>query len=492
MGRSKKRDYDDDESSSSSSKIDSNKKPQLQSKHPSFLSFLDAPNISPKVKVLCEIIAYTASGDIEQFLDDTGIRVSQEDVEQVLKLSYAYPGPAVKFFRWSGSQLCDKHSPYAWNLVVDLLGKNGLFDAMWDAIKSIKKGGVVSLATFASVFSSYVSANRVQEATMTFEVMNQYGVDRDIVALNSLLSAICREGKTREAREFLSVAKDKIRPDRDTYAILLEGFENEKDVSGAKKALSEMVDDIGWDPLNGSAYDSFLTTLIKCREGISETFRYYDKMRDNGCSPGMNFFKAALEECVRKRDAKNAEYLFEAMVRRHRCMPDIEMYNLIIRLHCDLKDFELVTKFLDEMVYNAAFPNSDTYNVIFQFLISTRKLKDASPIFTEMLKNECPLSHTNCCSAVRVCVNSGDAFFAIKVWKYMIETYDSDLEETGNHLVVKLCEINRLPEAVKYADDMIEQKIKVNSATLSRVKHSLLKLSKLYTYEELLQKWKKH
>ncbi|KAG9144880.1 hypothetical protein Leryth_027364 [Lithospermum erythrorhizon] len=425
-------------------------------------------------------------------LDDTGIRVSQEDVEQVLKLSYSHPAPSMKFFRWAGFHLNDKHSPYAWNLVVDLLGKNCLFDAMWDAIKSLQKGGFLSLATFASVFSSYVSANRVEEATMTFEVMNQYGVARDIVALNSLLSAMCGDGKTRQAKHFLNTAKDKIRPDMDTYAILLEGFENEKDVSGAKITFSDMVSDIGLDPLNGSAYDSFLTTLIKGREGMLETLKYYDMMRNSGCSPGMKFFKFALEECLRKSDAKNAEYLFEAMVQKHRCVPDIEMYNLMIRLHCNLDNFKLVTKLLDEMVCNGVFPNADSYNEIFQFLINRRRLNDALPIFTEMLKNECSLSLANCSLAVRVCVNSGDALLATKVWKYMIETYKSGLEETGNYLVVKLHEINRLPEAVKYAEDMIQRKIKVNSSTLSKLKQSLSKLGKRDLYEELLLKWKLH
>ncbi|KAA8530648.1 hypothetical protein F0562_005418 [Nyssa sinensis] len=47
--------------------------------------------------------------------------VYQEDVEEARKLSWV-PGPAVKFFRWLGFQLNDKHNPYSWNLVVDLLG----------------------------------------------------------------------------------------------------------------------------------------------------------------------------------------------------------------------------------------------------------------------------------------------------------------------------------------------------------------------------------
>lgn len=72
----------------------------------------------------------------------------------------------------------------------------------------------------------------------------------------------------------------------------------------------------------------------------------------------------------------------------------------------------------------------------------------------------------------------------------MIENYKSDLEETGNMLVIGLNEINRVPEAVKYAEDMIDRGIKLNSSTLSKLKQSLAKVRKEFVYDELLRKWK--
>lgn len=110
---------------------------------PRFASYHETPNLPPKIKVLCEIRATTHSLSVERVLDESisGLRVTQVDVEEILKLSYGFPGPAVKFFRWSGRLLCGGgHSPYAWNLFVNMLGKNSLFDAMWDAVKTMHKG----------------------------------------------------------------------------------------------------------------------------------------------------------------------------------------------------------------------------------------------------------------------------------------------------------------------------------------------------------------
>ncbi|GAB2300081.1 hypothetical protein Dimus_034122 [Dionaea muscipula] len=412
--------------------------------------------------------------------------------KEVLKLSYGHPASAVKFFKWAGHHLNDNHSPYAWNLVVDLLGKNLLFDAMWDAIKSMKKEGLLSLATFASVFSSYVSADRVEEAYMTFDVMDQYGCPRDVVALNSLLSAICRDGKTTRADEFLRIVKDKIRPDADTYAILLEGWESEGNVDRGRQTFEVMVVEIGWDPSNVPAYDSFLCTLLKGPNGIHEAMKFFNTMRERRCTPGVKFFKFALEECARRDDARGAALVWEAMTVRNTFRPDSHMYNLMISLHCNLENPDIARRFLDEMVCDGTFPDTRCYNAILVSFIKARKVREAASIFSEMVKNEFVPFLANCAAAVKFFLGSGEPYVAIKVWKYMADHYHSGLEDTANLLVLELRDMNMLPEAVKYAEDIIERRIKLHSSTLSKLKQSLTKARKGPVYDDLLRKWKAH
>ncbi|KAI3798931.1 hypothetical protein L1987_34216 [Smallanthus sonchifolius] len=459
-------------------------------KLPVFVSYADTPDLPAKVKLLCEIVANTPSLEVDRVLDDTGVRVSTKDVEDVLKLSYTHPAAAVKFFRWSGYQLNDRHSPYAWNLIIDMLGKHCLFDAMWDAIKSMKKEGLLSLATFASVFGSYVMADKVKEALFAFEVMEQYGCSADIVALNSLFSAICRDGKTIDAKDFLNFVKTKIKPDSDTYAILLEGWEKEQDGVNARKTFDEMVGEIGWDPNNFPAYDSFLNALLKGSGGLQEAMMFFEILKDRGCYPGIRFFKDALDECATIGDIKSAKVLWDSMSGQNDCKPDIELYNSMIYLHSYVQDVDVAKTMFDDMVFNGVFPDSQSYNILFQFLMKSMKLKEAQQIFTEMVKNEFVPTHANCCFAVRVFVEGGDPYTAIRVWKCMIEKYDSELEEAGNVLVGGLRDLNRVPEAVKYADDMLDRGIKLTPTTLARLRQGLAKTGKGAVYDELLKKWK--
>ena len=75
---------------------------------------------------------------------------------------------------------------------------------MWDAVRTMNKegGGLVTVATFASIFSSYCASGNLKKAVEAFDVMGKYGVEPDAVALNSLLSSMCRgEGHTSAAQD---------------------------------------------------------------------------------------------------------------------------------------------------------------------------------------------------------------------------------------------------------------------------------------------------
>ncbi|CAK8566618.1 unnamed protein product [Lathyrus sativus] len=443
-----------------------------------------------KTKSLFEIISTNPSLSVEKSLQDSCIDVTPQDVEQVLKLSYRFPAQAVKFFRWSGHRINHNHTPYAWNLVIDILGKNRLFDAMWDAVKSMRREGLLSLSTFASIFASYVNAGRIADAVTTFEVMDGYGCVRDVVSLNSLLSAVCSSGRTIEACDYLQIGKKLVRPDSDTYAILMEGLESDGNVVGAKETFAEMVIEIGWDPANVPAYDSFLCTVIKGPDGIRDAVKFFDSMRDRRCYPGVRFFRVALDECVRFHDIRRAEFFWDVMLEKTVLQPTTAMYNSMIALYCYHDDIDTAMKMLDGMVYKGAFPDSLTYNLLFRFLIKGRKTREASRMFVEMLKNECLPDQLNCDAAVRLYLDKGDPVMAIKIWKCLVENYREDLEDTANLLVVGLRDNDRVPEAVKYAEHIIATGIKLTSSTLSKLRQSLVKERKEFVYDELIAKWK--
>ncbi|GAV91453.1 PPR domain-containing protein/PPR_2 domain-containing protein [Cephalotus follicularis] len=471
-------------SSSISAQIPKNLlKPQRYPTH------LEAPDISPMARIICEVLTRASPHDIESALSCTAIDPTPDLVQEVLKLSYNTPSSAVKFFRWAGT--VRKHTAYAWNLMVDLLGKNQLFESMWDALRSMKQEGVLSLPTFVSVFDSYCMASRFNEAIMSFDVMDRYDINQDVVAVNSLLSAICREGnQTARGLDFFEKIKAKIPPDGDTFAILLEGWEKEGNVAKAKTTFGEMVIRVGWSPANMSAYDAFFTTLVR-GEAVEEAIKFLQVMKGKNCLPGLKFFTNALDILVKQNDVTHTISLWDIMVGGG-LMPNLAMYDAMIGVLCNNNDVDNAFRLLDEMVVLGVFPDSLTYDIIFQCLIKNKKVREVGKFFFEMIKNESPPTHSNCAMAITMLFDGDDPEMAIQIWDYMVENRILPLEASANALLLGLHNLGRLSEVRRFAMDMLDKRIDIYESTMAKLRNAFYKESRSARdkYDNLERRWK--
>lgn len=376
--------------------------------------------------------------------------------------------------------------------MVDLLGKNEMFEPMWDAIRSMKQeGDVLTVATFVSVFGSYCVAGRLNEAIMTFDVMERYGIQPDVVAVNSLLSAICREdNQTVKALEFFERIKTKIAPDGDSFAILLEGWEKEGNVAKAKTTFGEMVIRVGWSPQNMLAYDAFLNTLVRGSQ-TDEAIKFLQVMKGKNCLPGLKFFSNALDVLIKQNDYAHAVPLWDVMVGSG-LVPNLIMYNAMIGLLCKNNDLANAFRLLDEMVFQGSFPDSLTYNIIFQSLIKNKKVREAGRFFFEMTRNEWPPTHLNCAAAISMFLDGDDPEMAIEIWEYMVKNHVSPLDEGANALLIGLCNMGRLTELRRFAEKMLDRRVNIDEATMGKLKNAFYKdgRSSRDTYDDLLRKWR--
>ncbi|XP_065878192.1 pentatricopeptide repeat-containing protein At1g77360, mitochondrial-like [Euphorbia lathyris] len=460
-------------------------RPQLQH----YSTKLGAPDVHSSVKLFSEILTGTDLQDIEAALNSVGTAPTPEVVHEVLKLSYKNPTSAIEFFRWVGG--FQKPSPYAWNLMVDLLGKNGLFEPMWDAIRSMKEENVLSMATFASVFGSYCSDGRFDEAVMSFDVMDKYGIQQDVVAVNSLLSAICRvDNQTMKALEFFERMKSKISPDADSYAILLEGWEKEGNAAQAKITFSEMVKQIGWSRDDIPAYDAFLNTLVRASKA-GEAVKFLKVMKDKDCLPGSKFFSHILDVLSKQNDYVHAVPLWDIMISSG-LLPNLTMYNMMIGLLCSKNDSDNAFRLLDEMVLYGAFPESSTYNMIFRSLIKNQKVSEAGKFFREMIKNESPPTYFDCAAAISMLMHGDDPEMAIEIWDYMLKTNELPLDESANALLNGLCNMRRFSEIKRFAEDMLDREINIYESTMAKLKNAFYKegRSARDKFDRLSKRWK--
>jgi hypothetical protein len=69
------------------------------------------------------------------------------------------------------------------DLIVDDGGEATLLIHEGVAVKFMKRERLLSLGAFTSIFSSYVITDYVQEAILTFKVMEQYNIPLDLALL---------------------------------------------------------------------------------------------------------------------------------------------------------------------------------------------------------------------------------------------------------------------------------------------------------------------
>jgi pentatricopeptide repeat protein len=448
------------------------------------------PPTMPIEMIVSNILKKPPRMGVENALNELGLGVSIQFVEDVLKLSYGAGMEAMKFFRWSGLKLSRKHSPLAWNLLVDLLGKEKLFDAMWDCIKVMKNQGIVSMETISSVFGNYVQAGKVAEARMTFDVIEQYGCPQDVVALNCFLSAFCRYKQSKEALEFFDKVKEKIAPDADTYALLLEGLEIEGNVSKARTTFGEMIIRHGWLPNNTSAYNAFLSTLVNGSQ-VEEALKFLAVMKTRKCLPDLGFFRNTLQILYQRKDTKNAYGLWELM-KQSGILLDLPTYNTMIGVFCSANPIQVdfAYRLLDEMVFTGIFPDFKTYNTIFEALITARKVEEASSIFREMTKNDfCPL-YANYVMAIKMYFEADDPEMAVMMWKHMIQKAIFPKSDCAAILIDGFCDLGRASEALKYSLEAITRGVQIPVETMTNLKNASRQAGKQDAYGQLEKKMK--
>lgn len=449
----------------------------------------------PRVKAFLDILGRVPPSEVEAALTSCGAGPTPESAELVLRspVCYARPKSAVRFFRWAkqSAQL----SAYAWNLLVDILGKAAMFDPMWDAVLSMSQeggGGLLSVATFASMFASYCARGNFKEAAMAFDVMERHGVKPDAVALNSLISAMCRcrDGGAQAAWDTFESYKTKVAPDADTFAILLEAWETEGNVQRAKSTFGEMIIRVGWDAGNMPAYDAFLSTLVR-GDQFNEAFNFLQVMRTNGCLPGLKFFANAIDAVIRKGDHANAMAIWQIMVSDAGLVPNLPMYNAIISLCCSVGNTDYAFHMLDEMPLNGVFADAVTYNAILEGLIKHHKAREAEAFLAEMSKNEQLPSMSNCAAAIRLFFQEFNPSAAVDVWHCIVEHQITPAEESAKELVAGLFNLSRFADVKKYADEMIDMGIELPQSTIENMKRTFEKADKGHIYDQIARRMKR-
>ncbi|OVA00706.1 Pentatricopeptide repeat [Macleaya cordata] len=418
---------------------------------------------------ICKIMMSCPKMGLEAALNESGIRISADLVEDILKRFENGGMQAYRFFEWAQKQRNYTHSVRAYNIMIGSLAKIRQYQIMWDLVNKMRGKGVLNVETFSIIMRKYARAKKVDEAIYTFNVMDKYGVPPNLAAFNSLLSTFCKSKNVRKAQEIFDSMKDRFVPDSKTYSILLDGWGRDPNLPKAREIFSEMVEK--------GCYPDIVTYGIMvdvlCKAGrVDEAVGIVRDMESRGCRPTSFIYTVLVHTYGIENRIGDAVKTFLEM-ETNGINADVVIYNALIGAFCKVNRLNNVSRVLDEMERKGVAPNSRTSNIILNSLISRGENDEAFRVFRRMIK-VCDPDVDTYTMMIKMFCGSDQLEMALKVWKYMSLKQFVPSMHTFSVLINGLCEKGEVTKACVFLEEMIEKGIRPSDVgAVEKLKYGL-------------------
>ncbi|KAI4337853.1 hypothetical protein L6164_016222 [Bauhinia variegata] len=427
-------------------------------------------DISDLTKQACKVMMYCPKLALDTALDQTGIRVSSDLVENVLERFENAGMLAYRFFEWAGKQRNYSHSIRAYHAMIGSLAKIRQYQIMWDLVNDMRKKGMLNVETFCIIMRKYTRAKKIDEALYTFNVMEKYDIPPNLASFNGLLSALCKSKNVRKAQEIFDSMKGRFVPDSKTYSILIEGWGKAPNLPKARQVFREMVD-VGCNP-DVVTYGIMVDVLCKAGR-VDEAVEVVKDMDANGCRPTSFVYSVLVHTYGVENRIEDAIDTFLEMERKG-IKADVVVYNALIGAFCKVNRFKNVDRVLNDMECRGVAPNSRTYNVIISSLIGRGQTDEAFRAFRRMIESCEPDSDTYTMMIKMFCQRD-ELDMALKIWSYMRKKRFVPSMHTFSVLINGCCEKANVTKACVLLEEMIEKGIRPSGVTFGRLRQLLIK-----------------
>ncbi|KAL3633574.1 hypothetical protein CASFOL_022336 [Castilleja foliolosa] len=236
--------------------------------------------------------------------------------------------------------------------------------------------------TYGIMMKGFCLTNRISDCFKLLQVMKSRGVKVNVVMYNTLIHALCKNGKVGRARSLTNEIENL---NDVTYNILISAYCNEKNLVQSLVMLEKCFS-------NGFVPDIIaLTKLVKilCDAGrLSEAVEVLERAEKNKGTLDVVTYNTLLGGFVKAGKVKSACGFLKQMEMKG-CLPNTETYNVLIKGLCDSEEtLDRALDMFDEMKRVGVRWDFVTFEIIIHGLCSFRKIRDGFKIFEIMLEGE--------------------------------------------------------------------------------------------------------
>ncbi|KAF5738653.1 pentatricopeptide repeat-containing protein [Tripterygium wilfordii] len=394
---------------------------------------------------------YPSPESFVEALDGCGVDVSDSLVAQILKRFSNDWAPAFGVFTWAKTQTGYVHSSELYNAMVDILGKCKKFNLMWELVKEMDGfKGYVTLVTMTQVMRRLARAGRYEEAIEAFKGLEQFGVEKDINALNVLLDALVKENSVEHAYEVFLEFKDLTPLNLRTFNILIHGWCKARKFDDAQKMMNEM-ERHGFRP-NAVTYTSFVESYSREKD-FRKVDAIMDEMGEKGCKPSVVTYTIVMHALGKAGQINEALNVYEQM--KKDCVPDAPFYSSLIFILNKAGRLKDANEVFEDMEKQGVSRDLLTYNSMISSACAHSQEENALKLLRKMEKDSCKPDHKTYAPLLKMCCRKK----WMKVLDFLLShMFKNDVSidlGTFTLLIHELCKSGKLDRACLFFEEAI-------------------------------------
>ncbi|KAL6124863.1 hypothetical protein ACLB2K_077371 [Fragaria x ananassa] len=210
--------------------------------------------------------------------------------------------------------------------------------------------------TFGILMKGLCLTNRIGDGFKLLQAIKSRGVAPNTVVYNTLLHALCRNGKVGRARSLMNEMED---PNDVTFNILISGYCGEENLV---QAVLELL----------------------CNDGrVMEAVKVLERVKSNGGLVDVVAYNTLIKGFCRLGKAKLGLCILKEMERKG-CLPDVDTYNVLISGFCESGMLDKALDLFNDMKTDGINWNFATYDALIRGLCSGGRTEDGLKILDLM------------------------------------------------------------------------------------------------------------
>ncbi|XP_010266220.1 PREDICTED: pentatricopeptide repeat-containing protein At2g17525, mitochondrial [Nelumbo nucifera] len=227
--------------------------------------------------------------------------------------------------------------------------------------------------TFGILMKGLCLTNRIADGFKLLQLMKSRGITPNTVIYNTLIHALCKNGKTGRGRSLMS---EMMEPNEVTVNVLISAYCRDGNLVQALVLLEKSFS-LGFVP---DVVTITKVVEILCNEGrIREAVEVLERVEEKGGTTDAVAYNTLIRGFCKLGKA-NVGCRFLKEMESKGCLPNVHTYNALISGFCESGDFDSALDLFREMIIDGINPTFGTYDTLVRGMCSGGRMEDGFKI----------------------------------------------------------------------------------------------------------------